>query len=56
MAAGLAWATRAGWDIIRAVQFGIAAATDNMSQLETCRLDFDRVRRLSENVRVEKLE
>jgi 1-phosphofructokinase family hexose kinase len=56
MAAGLAWATRAGWDIVRAVQFGIAAATDNMSQLETCRLDFDRVRRLSENVRVEKLE
>lgn len=56
MAAGLAWATRAGWDIARSIQFGIAAATENLSQLETCRLDFDRVCELSEKVRVEKLE
>jgi tagatose 6-phosphate kinase len=56
MAAGLAWAARAGWEIVRAVQFGIAAATENLSQLETCRLDPERVRELAENVLVEELE
>jgi tagatose 6-phosphate kinase len=56
MAAALAWATCAGWDIVRAVRFGIAAATENLSQLETCRLDPERVRRLAEKVIVEELE
>lgn len=55
MAAALAWATRAGWDIVRSVQFGIAAATDNLGQLETCRLDPERVRCLAEKVVVEEL-
>jgi fructose-1-phosphate kinase PfkB-like protein len=55
MAAALAWATRAGWDIVRSVQFGIAAATDNLEQLETCRLDPARVRSLAEKVIVEEL-
>ncbi len=56
MAAGLAWATRAGWDIVRAVRIGIAAATENLSQLETCRFDGDRVQKLAENVLVEEME
>ena len=56
MAAALAWATRAGWEIVRAVQFGIAAATENLGQLETCRLDRQRVGELAENVLVEELE
>jgi 1-phosphofructokinase family hexose kinase len=56
MAAGLAWAIRAGWDIVRAVRFGIAAATENLRQIETCRLDYERVRALAETVRYEELE
>jgi tagatose 6-phosphate kinase len=56
MAAGLAWATRAEWDIVRAVQFGIAAATENLCHLETCRLDSDRVHDLAEKVLVDELE
>ena len=56
LAAGLAWATRAGLDLVRAVQFGIAAATENLGQLETCRLDRGRVHNLAENVLVEELE
>ncbi|MCC6126781.1 MAG: bifunctional hydroxymethylpyrimidine kinase/phosphomethylpyrimidine kinase [Pirellulales bacterium] len=56
LAAGLAWATRADWDIVRAVRFGIAAATDNLRQLATCRLDRRRVEILAEKVLVEELE
>jgi 1-phosphofructokinase family hexose kinase len=56
MAAGLAWATRAGWDIVRAVQFGIAAATENLRQLETCRLNPEHVHQMAEKVVVEDLE
>jgi 1-phosphofructokinase family hexose kinase len=54
MAAGLAWAIREGFDIVRAVKFGIAAATENLSQLETCRLDRRRVENLAEKVFVEE--
>jgi 1-phosphofructokinase family hexose kinase len=56
MAAGLAWARREKWDIIKMVRFGIAAAADNLAQLETCRLAPERVRLLAEKVKVEELE
>jgi tagatose 6-phosphate kinase len=56
LAAGLAWAIRAKWDIVRAVRFGIAAATENLRQLETCRLDRERVEALADEVLVEELE
>jgi 1-phosphofructokinase family hexose kinase len=56
MAAALAWSIREGWDIVRAVRFGIAAATENLRQIETCRLDLQKVLALAELVRVEELE
>jgi 1-phosphofructokinase family hexose kinase len=55
MAAGLAWAIREGFEIVRAVKFGIAAATENLTQLETCRLDRRRVENLAEKVLVEEV-
>jgi 1-phosphofructokinase family hexose kinase len=56
LAAGLAWACRERMDIAASVRFGIAAACDNLAQLETCRLDIERVRLLAEKVKIEELE
>jgi 1-phosphofructokinase family hexose kinase len=55
MAAAIAWAVRAGRSIVEAVQLGIAAATENLRQLETGRLDAAVVQRLAREVRVDCL-
>jgi len=43
LAAGIAWATQAGLPAIEAIQFGLAAAADNASQLLPGRLDHRRI-------------
>jgi 1-phosphofructokinase family hexose kinase len=53
MAAGMAWAIRDGRAIIDAVKLGMAAAAENLRQLETGRLDPARVERLAGEVRAE---
>jgi tagatose 6-phosphate kinase len=55
MAAGIAWAVRAGRPMIEAVKLGIAAAAENLRRLETCRLDPARVRELAGTIRVEEV-
>lgn len=55
MAAGIAWAIRDGRSMVDAVRFGIAAAVENLLQLETCRLDPLAVQRLAHQVKVEKI-
>lgn len=55
MAAGIAWAVRDGRSIVEAVALGMAAATENLRHLETCRLDAAVVQRLSREVRVEAI-
>lgn len=51
MAAALAWAVRAGWDMLAGVRLGIAAAAANVGQLFPGRLDprgvFDAARRVT---------
>ena len=56
LAAGIAWAIRAGRDMVEAVQLGIAAAAENLRQLETCRLDRERVQNLPKTCSSKKLE
>jgi fructose-1-phosphate kinase PfkB-like protein len=53
MAAGIAWAIREGRTVIEAVRVGIAAATDNIQRLETCRLDHQWVGQHAQQVQVE---
>lgn len=53
LAAGIACAIHDGRPMIDALKLGIAAATDNLCRLETCRLDPVRVQREAGNVRVE---
>jgi len=55
MAAAIAWAIRDGRSMVEAVQFGIAAAAENLRRLETGRLDAAVVQRLAGEVRVEAL-
>jgi len=50
LAAGLAWAFHAGLRPLDALQFGIAAAADNLGQLLPARLDPDRVRNIADSV------
>jgi tagatose 6-phosphate kinase len=45
MAAGIAWAIRAGRDVVDAVKLGIAAATQNVARLDTGRIDPIRAQR-----------
>jgi fructose-1-phosphate kinase PfkB-like protein len=51
LAAGVAWATASGLDMLDAIQFGIAAAGDNVSQLLPARIDATRIARLMARVR-----
>jgi 1-phosphofructokinase family hexose kinase len=51
MAAALAWAIRDRVAVPDAVRLGIAASIDNLGQLLPCRLDPDRVRKISGEVR-----
>jgi len=39
MTAGIAWAIRDGRSIVDSIKLGIAAATENLRRIETCRLD-----------------
>jgi 1-phosphofructokinase family hexose kinase len=55
MAAGMAWAIRKGRDMPDAVRFGVAAASENLRRLETCRLDPARVQELAGRVQVEEI-
>jgi len=55
MAAAIAWAIRDGRSMVDAVKLAVAAAAENLTQLLPCRLDPDRVQRLAEAVRVERL-
>lgn len=43
LAAGIAWATASGRDMLDAIRFGIAAAADNVGQLLPARLDARRI-------------
>jgi 1-phosphofructokinase family hexose kinase len=43
LAAGIGWATAAGKDMIEAIRFGIAAASDNVGQLLPARIDARRI-------------
>jgi len=56
LAAGIAWATRAGHGIVEAVRLGIAAAGLNVTQLLPCRLDPAAVADWSRRVGVERVE
>jgi 1-phosphofructokinase family hexose kinase len=51
LAAGIAWATASGKDMIEAIQFGIAAACDNVGQLLPARIDARRIAELQPKVR-----
>lgn len=53
MAAGIAWAIRAGREVVDAVKLGIAAAAENVRRLETGRLDPVRVQQQASQVQVE---
>lgn len=54
MAATIAWATREGLAMVEAVRLGIAAASENLRTLLPCRLDREKIRRLAEQVGVER--
>lgn len=53
MAAGIAWAVRAGRDVVDAVKIGIAAAAENVRRLDTGRIDPIRVEELASLVQVD---
>ena len=55
MAAGIAWAIRAGREMVDAVRLGIAAAAENLRRLDTGRLDPARVQQQAAEVRVEEV-
>jgi tagatose 6-phosphate kinase len=50
LAAGIAWATASGRDMLEAIQYGIAAAADNLGQLLPARLDGERMSSLEREV------
>lgn len=54
-AAGLAWGFDDGLDPNIALQFGAAAAADNLTQLLPARLDPHRVRKIAQAVRIESV-
>jgi 1-phosphofructokinase family hexose kinase len=51
LAAGIAWAIAAGVEMVEAIQLGIAAACDNVSQLLPARIDPKRIAELQSRVR-----
>lgn len=53
MAAGIAWATRAGQSAVEAVRWGLGAAAENLRHLLPCRLDPGKVAAWANEVRVE---
>ncbi|MCE5302091.1 MAG: PfkB family carbohydrate kinase [Planctomycetaceae bacterium] len=53
LAAGMAWAIAGGRTMLEAVRIGVAAALENLAQLEIGRLDSVRVLRQADRVRVE---
>ena len=55
LAAGIAWATRRGDSIVDAVRLGIGAAGDNLRQLLPCRLDWNKVASLANQVEVSEI-
>jgi tagatose 6-phosphate kinase len=55
MAAAIAWAIRAGHEMVDAVRLGIAAAAQNVARLDTGRLDPVRAQQQAAEVRVEEL-
>ena len=55
MAAAIAWSVRAGRSMVDAVRFGIAAAAENLRQLEVCRLDPAAVERRAREVAAEEI-
>ncbi len=54
-AAGLAWGFSEDRDPKECLRLGVAAATDNLTQLLPARLDPDRVRKIADSVRLEVL-
>ncbi len=56
MAAGIAWAVRAGCEMPDAVRIGIAAAAQNVRRLDTGRIDGPKAKREAEDVAVERLD
>lgn len=52
MAAGIAWALDQKMNVLDAVRFGMAAASDNLSQLLPARLNLERVRQIADGIRV----
>lgn len=54
MTAGIAWAIRAGREVVDAVRLGIAAAAQNVARLEIGRLDPIRAEQQANQVRVEE--
>jgi 1-phosphofructokinase family hexose kinase len=55
LAAGVAWATACGSDMLDSIRFGIAASVDNVGQLLPARLDRERIARLEKEVTVVEL-
>ena len=55
MAAGIAWAIRAGQKVVDAVKVGIAAASENVGRIDTGRINPAGVQRLAEDIRVEEM-
>jgi fructose-1-phosphate kinase PfkB-like protein len=52
LAAGIACAIASGKDMIDAIQFGIAAAADNVGQLLPARVDLSRISALQPKVKI----
>jgi 1-phosphofructokinase family hexose kinase len=50
LAAGIAWATASGSEMLDAIRFGIAAAADNVGQLLPARLDARRIAELQKAI------
>jgi len=55
MAATIAWATRAGRDMVEAVRLGVAVAGENLRQLFPCRFDTSRLAQRAELVEVKEV-
>lgn len=55
LAAAIAWAMRAGWEMLDGVRLGIAAANANLRQLFPCRFDPAQVEENAGRVRVDEV-
>jgi 1-phosphofructokinase family hexose kinase len=55
MAAGIAWALTSGRNMLDALRLGIAAASENVTQLLPARIDADRVLATAERVQVDPI-